>query len=84
MQKQFVVFNRYSSNSGASKNSRIDTVCGNLGLNQRRVDADSDLNSLMADAINWGSVIKLQKSYQDKMRRYLLNSLNIKPINMVN
>lgn len=38
----------------------------------------------MADAINWGSVIKLQKSYQDKMRRYLLNSLNIKPINMVN
>ena len=34
-EKQFVVFNRYAENSSFSKNSRIDTLCVNFGLETR-------------------------------------------------
>lgn len=34
--KQFMVFNRYTEGSKHSKNSRIDTLCQNLGLVERR------------------------------------------------
>lgn len=55
--KQFMVFNRYSENSKHSKNSRIDTLCQNLGLEERRynghikdimkpIDYDSVFNKL--------------------------------------
>lgn len=36
--KQFIVFNRYSNQSKHSKNSRIDTLCTNLGISDRRYD----------------------------------------------
>ena len=52
MEKQFVIFNRYAATSGASKNSRIDTVCGNLGLNGRRVTVGSDLGEVMSERID--------------------------------
>lgn len=38
--KKFMIFNRYSENSKTSKNSRIDSLCGNLGLSERRFMGD--------------------------------------------
>lgn len=35
-EKKFMIFNRYSDNSTTSKNSRIDSLCSNLGLSERR------------------------------------------------
>lgn len=71
LHKAFAVFNRYNDNSEASKNSRIETVCGNLGLNNKRVNADSDLNAVMADHIDWNAVDKKAKVFKDRMREYL-------------
>lgn len=34
--KKFMIFNRYQNNSVTSKNSRIDSLCENLGLRDRR------------------------------------------------
>lgn len=77
LHKNFAIFNRYSDNSGASKNSRIDTVCGNLGLNSRRVNADSDLNSVMTKkSIDWNAVDEKAKVYKERMREYLKESLS--------
>ncbi len=36
LKKQFIIFNRYIEQSKHSKNSRIDTLCKNLGLQDRR------------------------------------------------
>jgi|InofroStandDraft_1065614.scaffolds.fasta_scaffold19373_2 Polysaccharide pyruvyl transferase. len=48
--KQFVVFNRYAEESGFSKNSRIDTLCENLGLQDRRCkNADKLAEQLKLD-----------------------------------
>lgn len=36
--KPFIAFDRYASDTGISKNSRLDTLCRNLGLTDRRYD----------------------------------------------
>lgn len=36
--KQFMIFNRYAEKSKHSKNSRIDTLCQNLGVKDRRFE----------------------------------------------
>jgi len=63
--KQFVVFNRYAENSKHSKNSRIDTLCGNLGLTVRRYKPLSNLCTQLQQNIDYESVDeRLQKLRQ--------------------
>lgn len=73
--KNFVVFNRYRDSSGASKNSRIDTVCSNLGLETRRANASSDLKEIVDATINWDVVDKKIEMFKKRMRDYLITAL---------
>lgn len=75
MHKNFVIFNRYASNSSSSKNSRIDTVCENLGLNSRRATGGSNLNDIVDKTIDWSIVDEKSVFYAEKMREYLSNAL---------
>lgn len=77
MQKNFVIFNRYSNLSCASKNSRIDTVCGNLELDNRRVNANSELNTITESNIDWASVATKTQKYRERMWNYLNEALNM-------
>ncbi|PBC67170.1 polysaccharide pyruvyl transferase family protein [Fibrobacter sp. UWS1] len=65
-QKNFVTFNRYKEGSKHSKNSRIDTLCGNLGLQDRRFKNNCDLEKLLVAPIDYDSVF--QKFVQLKKR----------------
>lgn len=38
--KKFIVFNRYAESDKASKNTRIESLCANLGLESRRFSGD--------------------------------------------
>ena len=38
--KKFIIFNRYSDTSKVSKNSRIESLCSNLGVTARRFNGD--------------------------------------------
>lgn len=73
--KNFVVFNRYANNSVASKNSRIDTVCDNLGLSCRRVDGNLDLNEMVSHTVDWNEIDKKVDVFRRRMREYLKNAL---------
>lgn len=75
MQKEFVVFNRYSSNSSSSKNSRIESVCSNLGLNSRRFDGNSTLDEIIASPILWDQVEAKLSVYKNRIWDYLKMSL---------
>ena len=58
-EKKFMIFNRYSDASKVSKNSRIDSLCTNLGISERRF-----VGNIMSvlDEIDYHSVnIKLNK-----------------------
>lgn len=74
-EKKFFVYNRYSDNSLNSKNSRIDTVCSNLGLNDRRVTIATDLYSKIKTDINYNQVRERLLNFQEAMRIYLKSSI---------
>lgn len=62
----FVTFNRYAEGAKHSKNSRIDTLCGNLGLQDRRHNAKFTLDKQLTSAIDWDLVqAKLLKLKRD-------------------
>ena len=72
--KNFVTFNRYSDQSKHSKNSRIDTLCSNLGLEERRYGTSLPLAVQLNKKIDYESVAEkfevLKKetdSYLDKV-----------------
>lgn len=73
--KRFVVFDRYNTKSRASKNSRIDTVCENLGLENRRADESSGLNAIMDAHVDWNEVNTRAEVYRKRMREYLIKAL---------
>ena len=52
----FVTFNRYADGSKHSKNSRIDTLCGNLGLQERRYNTKVTLDKQLTSEIDWNLV----------------------------
>lgn len=69
-EKDFMVFNRYESSSPISKNSRIDSLCYNLGLEGRRYDGDihridekTDYDSINENLFN---LKKSSNEYLDK------------------
>lgn len=57
-EKQFVVFNRYAENSSFSKNSRIDTLCINFGLENRRYKNGINLSDIVQNDIDYKAVDK--------------------------
>lgn len=54
--KSFVVFNRYGEKSKLSKNSRIDTLCENLGLEGRRFGTLADIVKQLTAPIDYSRV----------------------------
>lgn len=61
-QKQFIIFNRYEDNSKHSKNSRIDTLCENLGVQNRRYVGENQLDEQLAQKIDYNLVeVKLSE-----------------------
>ena len=69
--KQFIVFNRYSNNSKHSKNSRIDSLCQNMGIKNCRYDGN--INKLLNNKIDYSSVeknyIELKKESMDYLNK---------------
>jgi len=74
MQKKFVIFNRYSDGTSISRNSRINSLCDNLGLGECRGDEHTDLSVLFANDINYAEVNKRIKQYKYKAEMYLNNA----------
>lgn len=72
--KKFIVFNRYSDKSKTSKNSRIESLCNNLGLEDRRYK-EGDIISEMDKNINYDDVEKKIESMRDKSKNYLKEAL---------
>ena len=77
--KQFIVFNRYDDKSKHSKNSRIDTLCENLGIKNCRYNGNIDnvINNKIDYSLVENNYEKLKKISED----YLINSLKKVDIN---
>ncbi|MBO5213253.1 MAG: polysaccharide pyruvyl transferase family protein [Clostridia bacterium] len=77
-EKQFIVFNRYQEGSSVSKNSRIDTLCQNFGLESRRYQPGKDLIELTSELIDYSVVserFKQQKQITDQYMSVVLTEI---------
>ena len=69
--KNFATFNRYSEQSRHSKNSRIDSLCSNLGLEDRRYDSSLPLATQLNKEINYESVVGKFEALKEETNSYL-------------
>ena len=73
--KQFLIFDRYSNQSSNSKNSRIESLCENLGLENRRYSVDKDILEQMECPIDYSAVQKRLLKYRTETKEYLKKAL---------
>lgn len=74
-EKQFLVFNRYTDKSKNSKNSRIDSLCEILKLDNRRFGKNVDTSEQIKSKIEYSTVKKILTDYINLTRDYLERSL---------
>lgn len=74
-EKPFLVFDRYSDRSANSKNSRIDSVCANLGLESRRCRAAENAAVRMSESIDYEAVRQKTQAYRDRTIAFLKHAL---------
>ena len=72
-EKQFTVFDRYNNRSSNSKNSRIESLCENLGLEDRRFSGEKALDENRE--IEYSFVKQRLYSYQIATKAYLETAL---------
>lgn len=73
--KEFVVFDRYASTSANSKNSRIESLCDNLGLEGRRVTDYAGIHAAYQQKIDYAAVNEKLEPYRRAAMEYLLEAL---------
>ena len=73
--KKFVVFNRYSEKSKHSKNSRIDSLCNNLGIGNRRYDPNTSLDTQLIRDIDYKQVYEQLEYLKNNTNDYLDEAL---------
>lgn len=73
-EKQFIVFDRYNQNAKNSKNSRIDTLCTNISLNERRFSGD--IEPYADKKINYDDVKNILEKLRKSAQEYLDNALD--------
>lgn len=72
-EKKFMIFNRYGTKSKTSKNSRIDSLCKNLGLSGRRFKGNI---LAIKDEIDYMSVQSRFKEMHKVTEDYINNAFN--------
>ena len=74
-EKQFVVFDRYSTKAHHSKNSRIDSLCANLDLGGRRYSGESDISQKMESSIPYDAIREKLLAERIRTKQYLETAL---------
>lgn len=76
-EKQFLVFDRYNNQSSNSKNSRVESVCVNVGLTNRRYTDIEHIFEMMEQQIDYVAVTKKVDQYRVNTIQYLKNTLGV-------
>lgn len=74
-EKPFVVFNRYADSSANSKNSRIQSVCANLGVENRRFQGEASICHVMQQPIDYDMVRSKIAGYAEHTRQFLTQAM---------
>jgi hypothetical protein len=73
--KKFLIFNRYSNDSRVSKNSRIDSLCTNLNIQDRRY-VNQDIYEAIDKEIDYVKIDEIVDKMRNDSKMYLKNALS--------
>lgn len=74
--KQCIIFNRYAKHSKYSKNSRIDTLCENLNIQNRRFNPNMKLAFQIQEKIDYKAVDGILLGLKKDTNKYLDKALS--------
>ena len=74
--KQFITFNRTNSNDRQTRNSRIDSLFGLLGLEKRRYQPNMKIRDIIDEPIDYEDVEKRLAVLREETFSFLDNALN--------
>ena len=74
--KKFITFNRTNNNDKQTRNSRIDSLFGLLGLEQRRYQTGVKLSDVIDKPIDYATVDKILTGLRKKTFKFLDSALN--------
>ena len=72
--KQFIVFNRYQEGAKYSRNSRIDSLCTRLQIEERRYN--QDIVTEMQREIDYETIDRLVEEFRRESLEFLCNALS--------
>lgn len=75
MHKQFCVFNRFAVGSKGSTNSRLDSLLGKLGTEERRVSNSGEMFQIIENQIDWNCVDNILKIWIEESKDYLKKAI---------
>lgn len=78
LHKELAIFSRYSNTQTFSKNSRIDTLCENYGITNRRFSDTNTLEDIFAEQMPFAQIDHVLEDSREKFNRYLDNALTAK------
>lgn len=76
-EKKFIVFDRYNNESSNSKNSRVESVCANVGLKNRRYTDIEHIAEMMEKDIDYACVSQKVEEYRENTKQYLKQVFNV-------
>lgn len=74
-EKRFLIFNRYGDNTYGSRNSRIDSLCSRLGLEDRRAGEGDDLDRKIDQPVDYRRVKEALNQWRTASLDYLQKAL---------
>jgi len=74
-EKQFYTFSRFESKTSASTNSRIESLLNSVGINNRHLKANSNIDDCLKLEIDYNNVQHCLENFRNESRSYLFNAL---------
>lgn len=74
--KKFFTFMRFSDKATLSTNSRIETLLKRLGVSDRLVQQNADVDKMLATEINTEKIQKQLDGFREESLQYLVGALN--------
>ena len=74
-EKRFLIFNRYGDNAYGSRNSRIDSLCSRLGMEDRRAGEGDDLDRKIDQPVDYRRVKEALNQWRTASLDYLQKAL---------
>lgn len=78
LHKELAIFSRYSSTETFSKNSRIDTLCENYGIMNRRFSKKNTLEDIFSEVMPFAHIDNVLDDGRKKFNSYLDHALATK------